>query len=348
MMKYIIKQFITPANMGGLIITLLLAAACTDNLDRIAPGNNSGSNNNNYNATGRLRLLLTDDPLFSLSNISSVTITITKIELRKEEAIESDRDSDVDTTQNTGSLAENAGEMEHHEEGMEENDSTHWEDNEACKCGENGEDSMNYVTVLKSPANINLMDLRNGITSLLSDTTIQAGTYNMIRLFISDANIILADGTSFKLTVPSGSHSGLKIFIPGGIEINGGLSSQLLVDFDLNRSLVVLGSDLHPKGFHLKPVIRVVDNYSCGKIEGFVTDTSIIGIKGAYVWLKNDSVISSAITEENGFYKMIGIPQGTYTLYSTMQGYDTAEVDNVRIMGRSKTIVDMKLMNSPL
>ncbi len=261
--------------------------------------------------SGNLQLLLTDDPIFSFDNISKVNITISKIEIMNEG-------------------------------GKEEENSTNNSGN--CEC-DNGEDSLSYVTVFNTPKVINLLDLRNGITSLLSDTAIQAGTYNMIRLYISDANVELTNGTSFNLTVPSGSTSGLKIFIPGGITIKGGVSSELLLDFDLNRSLVILGSVLHPHGFHLKPVIRAVDNFSCGKVEGHVTDTTMTALKGAYVWLKTDSIISSTTTEGSGFYQMIGIPEGTYNLFATMQGYDTTEIDNVHVSGRSKTIVDLKLKN---
>lgn len=316
-MKDTVASLFRVKSLWWILFSVLLVSSCMNNGDNVAPSNQQ--------STGQIQLLLTDDP-WILDNINSVTITIDKIELRKMDSTEMDEHS-----------GEDSSEMDDHS-GMGEDEHSGGDNDK--------EDSSSFVTVLSEPVDINLMDLRNGITTVLADTSIEAGTYNMIRLYISEAKVELKDSTTIDVKVPGGSESGLKIFIPSGFTVDGGLSSELLLDFNLERSLVFEGSWDNPVKIILKPVIRAVDNSYCGKIMGHVTDTSMAAIQGAYVWLKSDSVVSSTTSEESGFYQMIGIPEGTYTLYAAMQGYDTTEVNDINISGREHTKIDLELTPS--
>ena len=200
-----------------------------------------------------------------------------------------------------------------------------------------------FVTVLSTPLEINLMDLRNGVTLDLADASIPAGTYDMVRLYITKASIVMNNGASFDLKIPGAAESGLKIFIPSGIVVNSDNTSELLLDFNLNRSLVILGPRENPKGYHLRPVIRAVDNNYCGKLDGHVMDTSKMAISGAYIWLKGDTVISSTTSEQSGFYRMIGLPEGDYTLFAAKEGYDTAKIEDLHIYGKRESKANIEL-----
>ena len=290
----------------------ILVSSCHFNPENVSPA---------LSKYGRLRLLMTDDP-FLFWNVSSVTVTINKIELKKKESREDDNDSTnmpVDSLDTDDSLSMG----EHHHE--------------------HDPDSAMWITVLDSPMVINLSDLRNGITQELANDSIPAGTYSMIRLFISEANIMLKNGIDFDVKVPSGSESGFKVIIPSGLVVSGGSTAELLVDFNLSRSIVMLGPWDHPWGFHLKPVIRALDNNSCGKVEGFVMDSSTVAINGAYVWLADSEVVGSTVTEESGFYRLMGIPAGTYNLFAAKQGYDTTKIENIRVSRLGVTKIDLKL-----
>ena len=43
------------------------------------------------------------------------------------------------------------------------------------------------------------------------------------------------------MKVPSGEQTGIKVFIDPGIHVEGGISAELLLDFDLSKSFVMRG-----------------------------------------------------------------------------------------------------------
>src|SRR3989337_2948406 len=95
-----------------------------------------------------------------------------------------------------------------------------------------------------------------------------------IRLVVSSGYIKLEDERSFDLKVPSGSESGIKVFPDPPIEVNGGLTTDLILDFDVSRSFIPI-PNAETKvdkitGFNFHPVIRVVNNSSVGSISGTV------------------------------------------------------------------------------
>ncbi len=63
----------------------------------------------------------------------------------------------------------------------------------------------------------NLLDLQNDVTANLVQIDIEVGSYNLVRLFVTEPNVVLKDETNFDLTVPSGAQTGIKIFIEPSI-----------------------------------------------------------------------------------------------------------------------------------
>ena len=72
-------------------------------------------------------------------------------------------------------------------------------------------DTTAFIILSEETQTINLLDLSNGVTQVLSENEIPVGDYNEIRLHITEAGILLKDGREFDLKVPSGNASGLKI-----------------------------------------------------------------------------------------------------------------------------------------
>lgn len=81
---------------------------------------------------------------------------------------------------------------------------------------------------------------------------------------VQDSYIVFDDGSEHELRVPSGSESGLKLI--RGFTVASGGATNFTVDFDLRKSVVGPKSD----GYHLKPVLRLVDNLEVGTISGTV------------------------------------------------------------------------------
>lgn len=216
-----------------------------------------------------------------------------------------------------------------------------------------GEEEGNFLVLSEEEREIDLLDLTNGVTLELASVDIDAGTYDEIRLHVVDAKVLLKDGTEFDLKIPSGSSSGLKIKIAPAVTIEEGMESTVLLDFDVSKSFVMQGNMDTPagiKGFLFKPVIRCVFEGFTGQIEGTVTDTSAVVLPNALVKVWNltpemepDTVVTSGFTNETGYYKIIGLPEGTYHLTGELEDYETLLIEEVVVEPKVTTTVDFEL-----
>lgn len=202
-----------------------------------------------------------------------------------------------------------------------------------------------FLTLSEETMTFDLLDLQNEVTAVLVNASIPVGGYNLVRLFVSEASILLKDGVAFDMKVPSGAETGIKLFVKPAIEIVDGSTAELLLDFDVSKSFIVKGNPNTPagiQGFNFKPVIRAVNLSSAGKITGVVTDTSSQAMMGAAIWIEQDSVISTSFTREDGKYALLGIPSGSYTIKATSVGHDTVSVE-MDIAASVQVITDFKL-----
>ena len=133
-----------------------------------------------------------------------------------------------------------------------------------------------YTTISREQGTYNLMDLRNGVTESLANLEVEEGIYNQVRLYVSEAEVILKDGSEYPLQVPSGVRTGLKVFISPDIVVNKDITAELLLDIDVGKSFVVQGNPYGPGsfGFLFKPVVRAVNQSTAGRLTGIVADTS--------------------------------------------------------------------------
>lgn len=212
-------------------------------------------------------------------------------------------------------------------------------------------DTSQFFLISEETQELNLLDLRNGITAQIGEAELEAGVYDQIRLHIVEANIVLNDDeqTVFDLKIPSGTSSGLKINIVNGLEVTGGSMNTLILDFDVSNSFVVQGNVKSPKGikgFIFKPVIRATAEDISGSIEGVVTtgeaNTLLPNIPVQI--LQSGEVISTAITGENGYYAIIGLLPGEYEIRSAAEGYQVFEQSDVSVAEKQATVVDIHLL----
>lgn len=193
-------------------------------------------------------------------------------------------------------------------------------------------DSTHVMFALEDTVTFNLLHLNNGITAVLGEQEVPAANYDEIRLHIVDASIVLTDGTEYDLKVPSGNTSGLKIKMDPYLNLEDGGYAEVLLDFDVSRSFVVRGNINKGKvnGFIFKPVIRAVANVqtATGEVNGIVSDTTGTLLNDALLTLMaGEDTIASAITDTTGFYAMIGIAPGDYTLFCDKDSFEIAEED---------------------
>lgn len=187
---------------------------------------------------GRMNLRLTDAPI---DNVSEVNVTIESINLVREDGDD------------------------------EEDDADDGDDNDDSEV-ERGDEGIIPVFEPDQPVTINLLELTDSTTTLITDAAIPAGEYSQMRLVLTNDNtVVLDDGTTQSLQTPSAQSSGYKIRIPGFEIDEEGDVVDLTLDFDASRSLVLRGNGQ----YLLKPVV-VVENidFSDGELEATDTEAS--------------------------------------------------------------------------
>lgn len=172
--------------------------------------------------------------------------------------------------------------------------SVHYAENDSA---ENG-----WVIINNIERYFDLLQLTNGAIAVLGDTTLPAGKYTQIRLLLGDDNYVYDDGVRYDLTTPSAQQSGLKLIHP--FDILPGIVYQLYLDFNVDKSIVITGNGM----YILKPTIRVQAAMASGTISGQVLPLDANPV----IWtVANDDTVST-FTDENGFFTLMALPQGTY------------------------------------
>jgi len=214
----------------------------------------------------------------------------------------------------------------------------------ACECDEE-ESPFKVLAEFDPPKDFNLLELRNGVTTDLLEVEIEAGDYDLIRLYVDRAGLTVKDGEDYFLKVPSGAQTGIKIFMEPAVHVAGGLSTDVLLDFNVDSSFILKGNTSSPagiKGFNFKPVIRAVNNTTAGTVAGVVINSDT-AIHNASVWIEQEEVITTAYTDEKGYYAIPGMPAGLYTLSATFEGFDTVTVEGLEIEAGNLTVQDFTL-----
>lgn len=165
-----------------------------------------------------------------------------------------------------------------------------------------------WVTVQHAPKTINLLEWNNGRSIVIGTAEVPAGHYSQIRLKIDRAEV-LAHGISHPLEVPGGAQTGLKL--NAHFTVTEGSTYELVIDFDVNRSIVVTGPPHHPH-YILKPVIRVAPKAITGSISGTVLNYQNLPL--AYAIQDSDTVTSSLVSGESGKFMLAFLPAGFYTV----------------------------------
>jgi len=197
---------------------------------------------------------------------------------------------------------------------------------------------------LDLPKTFNLLDLVNGVIADLGAVELEAGHYNQMRLLLGTepddeenilgeahdyANYLILEGDDeqIPLKVPSGYQTGIKLVNGFDIEVEG--STELVLDFDANKSIVKAGKS---GKWLLKPTIKMIESVTYS-VEGFVEDNEDNRLAEAdvsaqiYDSAASDpkdevTVAASAKSNDNGYYFMyLSLYQEKYNIVATKDGY---------------------------
>lgn len=107
-----------------------------------------------------------------------------------------------------------------------------------------------WVTIPVPSTSIDLLTLQNGVTLPLGSESVPAGTYDMLRLVVGSASVVVGSQT-YPLTVPSGAERGVQVSTTFTVPTGG--ETKLLLDFVASASIVQDGNG----GYILNPVLSI-------------------------------------------------------------------------------------------
>lgn len=204
-----------------------------------------------------------------------------------------------------------------------------------------GEENGSWEVVSEPDKTYNLLELANGVIEELGIRYLSAGHYTQLRMILDDtadegtnikgeshpsANYIVTQSDGYEeLKIPSGFQTGIKIV--HGFDVAEGQLTELILDFDVSKSVIKAGNS---GKWILKPTIKVIDTLVTASVSGIISDGDTSAVQNATVSAQiydpdaetEDQIISQsqAVSEEDGYYFMYLWP-GTYKIVVYKDGY---------------------------
>lgn len=170
---------------------------------------------------------------------------------------------------------------------------------------ENSEDESGWISLEANKGIYNLLDLTNGIDTLIGTIEIPSGKISQIRLKLGSENTIKVGGQLHDLSTPGAQQSGLKIQVHQ--ELLMGITYKILLDFDVARSIVATGNGT----YKLKPIIRSIAEAQDGAIKGTVSPKES---SPAVYAIMNTDTLGTTFCDPAGHFLIRGLPAGSYTV----------------------------------
>lgn len=216
------------------------------------------------------------------------------------------------------------------------NDTCNWDRLGAYIGSTNGnrKDSGLVWTNLNINAGVyDILNLRNGVDTLLASTEIPKGAIRLIRIEIGTNNSVVKDSVTYPLYWPDNKPNYVLIKLKGH-ETEEFLPNKirLWLDFDVSRSVVIVNNNK----FYLKPVFHFFVEKSTASVSGKVKPQDA----KAVLTLFNGTDTAYALPNKNGEFKMRGLKNGTYSLYvNGSNNYKDTTINNIVVQAPKNTNV---------
>lgn len=184
-----------------------------------------------------------------------------------------------------------------------------------------------------------LEDKEINISQLVGGTVLQVGRKEMnlglitgATLRLGSKNILFQGDKGYPLTLPEGQTDyPAKI----NVDLQAGISYDLIVDFDLEKSIRQKSSS--QVSFDFKPTLRITSDIGNGDIQGTISPTTL---KPAIYAIRGTDSISTHINSSGTF--IFRIPAGTYNLYVDPKntGYNPTSIQNIVVEEKKRTNLD--------
>ncbi len=178
-----------------------------------------------------------------------------------------------------------------------------------------------------------ILNLRNGVDTLLASTEIPKGAIRLIRIEIGSNNSVVKDSVTYPLYWPDNLPKYILIKLKGHeSEEYMPNKLRLWLDFDVNRSIIVLNNNK----FYLKPVFHFFIEKTTASVSGKVKPMDAKAVLTLY----NGTDTAYALPNRNGEFKMRGLKNGTYSLYiNASNNYKDTTINNIVVQAPKNTSV---------
>ncbi|WP_343674347.1 DUF4382 domain-containing protein [Chitinophaga sp.] len=206
-----------------------------------------------------------------------------------------------------------------------------------CHWGEDKNDRDDsckvWDSLALSPGVYDVLTLRNGADTLLSEGVVPVGKVRRIQINLGDNSYVVKDSVQYPLKALNGQVKLVVSIRPEEWEEYQSGNYRLWLDFDVDRSIVQTGNGK----FILRPVIHVFLVSETGSISGKVTPYEAYPVLTVY----NDTDTAYALPWRSGEWKIRGLNTGTYNVYvNASNGYADTTITGVKIETGKNTSVD--------
>ncbi|MFT3679029.1 MAG: DUF4382 domain-containing protein [Ferruginibacter sp.] len=188
-----------------------------------------------------------------------------------------------------------------------------------------------WDTLAIRPGVYDILQLRNGLDTLLASDFLLSGKIKRIKFTLGDNNSVTVDGTDHPLQLVNDQHF---VYLNLKREHLDELSSdnfQLFLDFNLSHSIKFYNGK-----YWIKPVLKPFSHRNSGEIRGKVRPVHSFGIIKAF----NGTDTAFAMPWSEGEFKLRGLDGGTYSLFiEGRNGYRDTTITNISVTKNKDTDV---------
>jgi len=179
---------------------------------------------------------------------------------------------------------------------------------------------------------IDLAQLVGGATLPVGRKEMQLGVITGATLRLGPNNKLYQGDKGYSLPLPGGETD---FFAEVSVDLSTGISYDLIVDFDLEKSIQQI--DENPITFDFNPSIRITSDIGNGDIQGTISPTTL---SPAIYAVQGTDSISTHVNSSGTF--LFRLPAGIYTLYFDPKNsaYFPDTILNVEVIEKERLILD--------
>ena len=171
--------------------------------------------------------------------------------------------------------------------------------------GRDGEIQKVFLEYEPGDKEVDISQLVAGVALPLARDEMQLGVITGITLRLGTENALYLDNIRYPLALPEGNTDYSQLM---NVELKSGFSYDLILDFDLEKSIQMSSTD--PKAFEFKPTIHAYSGIGRGDLTGTITTKKVQ--PAIYAILGTDSTSTHINTGGNFSFRL---NPGTYTIY---------------------------------